>query len=86
MKPADGSQEMESIGIGPRHVDFGTIRISAIETRHISVLNPLRRHLHVVLAADRLPELSLTEPVSQVREVCSCILRELVVAVRGDPS
>ncbi|KAK9836045.1 hypothetical protein WJX84_006212 [Apatococcus fuscideae] len=59
-------QELESIAVGPRHVDFGRVRLSAIEARHITVFNPLRRHLHIVLATDRLPELSLTEPVSQL--------------------
>lgn len=59
-------QELETLAVGPRHVDFGRVRLSAMEARHITVLNPLRRHVHFVLATDRLPELSLTEPVSQV--------------------
>ena len=62
-----GLQELESIAVGPRHIDFGRVRISAMEARYISVSNPLRRHLHIVLATDRLPELALTEPVSQVK-------------------
>lgn len=57
--------------VGPRVLDFGRVCAASRNVRYLGVTNPLHVSVHVVLAVNRIDELSSSENVSQVNtELC----------------
>ncbi len=59
-------EQLSSIVVGPRSVDFGKTSTAMSAVQHFVVRNPLTTSIHVVMGSAKVPELSKSKPMAQV--------------------